>query len=221
VDLLAHPSLEARRRDVPASAAVFEPDTPAQNIYYIHQGQVRLFLIGPDNSARMLEVLGPDDWFGATSLAGAARYGSRAVAVTHAVITEVAASRLMGALPQFPAVAAELIRHLAGKLQAARQDSANLVFDDTKDRLIKALLHLSGTAAASPAVDGDGVVLRITHHQLAQAIGAARETVSLTLTQLRLQNLLRTGRNRLSFNPGALAQFHRGAQQVEKTESAE
>ena len=35
-------------------------------------------------------------------------------------------------------------------------------------------------------------------------IGSARETVSLALTQLRQKNLLKTGRNRLSFNPGAL-----------------
>ena len=47
------------------------------------------------------------------------------------------------------------------------------------------------------------------HHrqQLAQAVGVARETVSLALTQLRHQNLLRTGRNQLFFDPEALRRF--------------
>ena len=45
------------------------------------------------------------------------------------------------------------------------------------------------------------------HEQLAQAVGAARETISLALTHLREQNLLRTGRNQLFFNPDALQEF--------------
>jgi CRP-like cAMP-binding protein len=47
-------------------------------------------------------------------------------------------------------------------------------------------------------------VLRITHKQLAQAVGAARETISVCLTELRLKNLIRTGRNQLIFDPEQL-----------------
>ena len=89
----------------------------------------------------------------------------------------------------------------------AREDAACLVFDDCNQRLIKTLLQFSRTAAATP--HPEGVVLRITHQQLAQAVGAARETVSLALTQLRQQNLLRTGRNQLFFNPEVLEKFSR------------
>jgi len=81
------------------------------------------------------------------------------------------------------------------------------VFDDCNSRLLKALVRFSRSAAAMP--HGDGVVLRITHEQLAQSIGVARETVSLALTQLRQQNLLRTGRNQLMFNPDSLRDFTR------------
>ena len=49
-----------------------------------------------------------------------------------------------------------------------------------------------------------GVELRITHAQLAQAVGAARETVTLCLIQLRNENLVQTSRSRVTFNPQAL-----------------
>ena len=84
---------------------------------------------------------------------------------------------------------------------------ARFVFDDCERRILKTLVDFSRTAAASPLDGGDDVVLRITHHQLAQAIGVARETVSLALTKLRRQNLVQTGRNRLIFNPLALQEF--------------
>ena len=206
-DLLGDPSLESQRLEVEPSAALYEPDTPARNIYFIHAGQVRVFQPGRENSARLVEILGPGDWFGVPALAGAAVYGSRALAISRVTLSRIAADKLLARLPHLPAVAVEVIRQLSIKLQAAHEDAATLVFEDTNQRLIKTLLQFSRTAAATPQEDGQGVVLRITHQQLAQAVGAARETVSLALTQLRQQNLLRTGRNRLWFDPGVLEQF--------------
>jgi CRP-like cAMP-binding protein len=69
------------------------------------------------------------------------------------------------------------------------------------------LLKFSRSAAA--VATRDGVELRMTHEQLAQAVGTARETISLLLHELRNENLIRTGRNRVMFDPrtltGALA----------------
>ena len=61
-------------------------------------------------------------------------------------------------------------------------------------------------------------MLRITHQQLAQAVGAARETISLALTQLRQQKLLRTGRNQLFFNPEVLEKFSRRGDAIPATD---
>jgi CRP-like cAMP-binding protein len=52
------------------------------------------------------------------------------------------------------------------------------------------------------------VVVHITHQQLAQKVGVARETVSLALAQLRRRNVLRTGRNQLFFRPQNLRQMN-------------
>jgi len=216
-EMLSDASLGARRFQATAGTAFYEADAPARALFFIHDGQVRIFQVGqvgPKASAQLVEILGTGDWFGIPALTReeGARYGMRAVAVTATAVSEVPADRLLAALPNQPAVARELISQLASKLQTAYGHAANLVFDDTEKRLIKALVQFSRTSAAAP-IEGEegegGVVLRITHQQLAQAVGAARETVSLTLTQLRQQNLLRTGRNRLLFNPQVLENFSR------------
>ena len=206
-ELLSQPALEARQVEATTGTVLFEPSTAARHVYFVHSGQVRVYQPGPDNSARLLEILGPGDWFGVAALAGSATYGNRAVAVSSVVLSEVPADKWLGLLSQQPALATDWVGRLAGKLVAAREDAACLVFDDCNQRLIKTLLSFSRSAAATP--HPEGVVLRITHQQLAQAVGAARETISLALTQLRQQKLLRTGRNQLFFDPDVLEKFSR------------
>ncbi|QOV89420.1 Crp/Fnr family transcriptional regulator [Humisphaera borealis] len=220
-ELIADANLASRRFDVPAGGSIYEPSTPAQSLYLLHSGQVRVLLQTPgegERAVRLLEILGPGDWFGAPALIGGRNYGTRATAVTAVTASEVPADRVFEALAQQTEIAASLIRALAGKLQTAYTEAAGLVFDDTNQRLIKTLLQFSRSAAATE--QDEGVELRITHQQLAQAIGAARETVSLALTQLRQKNLLRTGRNRLSFNRDALENFYKGQSSPEIAEEA-
>jgi CRP/FNR family transcriptional regulator len=205
--LFAFSSQDAKQKELAAGTVVYEPSTAAESVYFIHSGQVRIYQIGPDGeSARLIEILGADDWFGAAALAHTRTYGTRAVAVTGAVVSEVPAERWHAALAATPEVAAEVIGQLARKLHAAHEDAGRLVFDDCNERLVKTLLRFSHSAAATRHDHSGEVVLRITHQQLAQAVGAARETISLALTHLRQRELLRTGRNQLFFNPDVLRQ---------------
>lgn len=212
-DIFTNPALGASRRNISPGQVICEPNGAAENLYFIEAGQVRVYQVAPDGTGRLNEILGADDWFGAASLAEHAHYGNRVVAVGPVVLWEVSAQSLLRFLGNQPAAAVELIKQLAGKHVAHLEESSELVFDDCNSRLIKTLLRFSTSSAATPIGD-ESVVLRITHEQLAQAIGAARETISLALTQLRKQNLLRTGRNQLFFSPRVLQNF---AGKVEKS----
>jgi CRP/FNR family transcriptional regulator len=187
---------------VAAGTVLYTSSAEARNIYFIHRGQVRTYRVSNDEGGRLHDILGPDEWCGEAALARHATYDEQAVAVVESVVSEVPAERVLSLIAQQPRLAGEVIRQLTNKLLAAREDAAGLVFEDCHRRLLKALLRFSRSAAASP--HADGVVLHITHEQLAQAVGVARETVSLALTQLRHKNVLRTGRNQLTFNPERL-----------------
>jgi CRP/FNR family cyclic AMP-dependent transcriptional regulator len=205
-ELLLSPTLGAKRATVAAGKVLYEPSTEARSLFFVHRGQVRTYRVD-DSNGRLLEILGPNDWCGEAALARQPHYGEQAIAVVATVVTEVAADRLLGLLSQQPKAAIELMKQLANKLAAARADAAGLVFDDCHARLLKTLVRFSDSAAATP--HPEGVVLRITHQQLAQAVGVARETVSLALTELRQANVLRTGRNQLLFNPDNLRSIER------------
>lgn len=205
MELLANPALEARRQEVSAGTILCEPEQVSDKVFFVQQGQVRVYQVGPEGNGRLLEILGLGDFFGTPALAGMTTNARRLVAVVPTTVWTVQADRLLWFLPTQPAASVEFIRHLAGKLQSACDDAADLIFDDCNRRLLKTLVRFSSSAAAE--TQEDSVVLRITHEQLAQAVGVARETVSLALTQLRQQNVLRTGRNQLTFNPSVLKNF--------------
>ncbi len=212
--LIAEPELEARRVTYAAGDEIHSDTASAKNVYLIHRGQVRLYQTSDNSSARLLEILGRDEWFGVGALAETSTYGCRAVAVAPSVVSEIDVERLKPHLASHADVLLELTRDMARRLLAARDDASRMTFDDCNSRLIRTLLRFSQSAASTPREDG--VVLHITHSQLAQAVGAARETISLALTDLRRKNLLRTGRNQLFFNPDDLRRMNGANESAEQ-----
>ena len=205
-EVFAHPAVAAEGIEVARGATIYTQGSTAEHVYYIHRGQVRLYQVAPDGQeARLVEILGPGQWFGCASLSASGTYVAQAVAATEATLSKVAAVRFLEHVSANPEAAQQLIRNLATTVHSARNEAARLVFQDCNARLLDAMLRFSDSAAAT--TDGENTVLHLTHEQLAQAVGAARETISLALTEMRHKNLVRTGRNRLIFNREALRSF--------------
>lgn len=207
--LFLDPALESQRVEYAAGTVIHDVGTDAEHVYFVQQGQVRLYLPGPmperAGSGRLLEILGPSNWFGYGGLSHTRTHIARAVAVTRTTVIMVRADKFLSLLSTQPELAVQVVRHMADSVRAAREDAGRLVFDDCNQRLIKTLVRFASSAAATQQ-DGD-TILQITHEQLAQAVGVARETISLALTEFRHQNLVRTGRNQLIFNTDALRAF--------------
>ena len=182
-----------------------EPHHAADLVYYIQEGQVRVHHIGRDNTERFSAILGPGDWVGMAGLAARPIYCCRARVFAKSIVWHIPATALHDALAKTPKIAACVVTQLAERLLESFEAASRLVFHGTDRRLVQTLIDFSSSAAA--VTDDDGVVLQMTHNELAQAVGAARETVSLVLMDLRERNLIRTARNWLAFNPQVLKRF--------------
>jgi CRP/FNR family transcriptional regulator len=204
-DLFASSQVGAEGIELARGATIYAQGDAAEHLYFIHHGQVRLYQIGADGAERLVEILGPGEWFGCAALSERTTYVTQATAATQAQLSKVSASRLMEFVAHNPAAVVQMVQQLANVVQAAREEAAKLVFQDCNSRLVDAMIRFSHSAAATQ--QGDNTVLHLTHEQLAQAVGAARETISLALTEMRHKNLVRTGRNRLIFNREALRSF--------------
>ena len=92
---------------------LYEPQTPANALYFIDTGQVRVYQIGNDGSTRLADIFGAGDWFGIAALAGSEAYGSRAVAVSRSVVWTIPVDQLVEVLGSDSSLTRELIGQLA------------------------------------------------------------------------------------------------------------
>src|SRR5262249_12242141 len=90
-----------------------------------------------------------------------------------------------------PEVAEALLRALAQRLRRANEAMADLVFSDVPGRVAKALLELS-EKFGQPQEDGSVLVAHdLTQEELAQLVGASRETVNKSLADFAQRGWIR------------------------------
>ncbi len=202
--LLGEASAGSRVVTFRPGTVIYDVGDPATDLMLIWEGEVRCYVRRDGGAPRLIEILGPGDWFGIATLAARSVHQVRTVAIDAVKATALPVKGLRSTLMASPEVALALIQTLSERLILIAAQSA-LVSDDTSQRLVRALLLFGQSAAATRSENQ--IVLRMTHDQLAQAIGAARETISSCLSQLRQQKLVHTGRNKLTFDPEVLRRF--------------
>jgi CRP/FNR family cyclic AMP-dependent transcriptional regulator len=206
LELLSRPEFgDVTTAEFNAHQVLFEPSQPADRIFYLLSGEVRISQSVDGSTERLVAIQGRGSWIGLAPLANQASYGFRALAHRPSTILIVPAPTFFKLIDTAHEVASGIVCQLASRLLKSCTVATRLSLQNSDTRIIQTLLDLGSSAAAFP--DDDDVVLQMTHQELAQAVGVARETVSVALIALRRHHLVRTKRNRMSFNPQVLRQF--------------
>jgi CRP/FNR family cyclic AMP-dependent transcriptional regulator len=183
---------------------LFAEGDAGDKLYIILSGKIKLSKAAPDGRENLLSVHGPGEMFGELSLFDPIPRTSSATAVTDARLAALAHDELRKWLTTRPEVAMHLLRALAQRLRRINEVKADLVFTDVPGRVAKALLDLSERFGV-PTPDGVQVNHDLTQEELAQLVGASRETVNKALAdfaargwiQLAAKSVLVTDTDRL------------------------
>lgn len=166
---------ELRRGDT-----LYEQDQPADGLYIILDGKVKLCCRAPDGREKLLEIRGPADVLGAVSALDLGPRTASAIAITDVSAATVDGEQLRMWMAERPQICDRLIRHLAGRLRRANLRLLDVVFDDVPGRVAKELLHLAHRFGSR---QGELMSVRhdLTQRELAQLVGATRESVNKAL----------------------------------------
>jgi CRP/FNR family transcriptional regulator, cyclic AMP receptor protein len=186
------------------SERLFSEGDSGDKLYIILSGKIKLTKAAPDGRENLLSVHGPGEMFGELSMFDPIPRTSSATAVTNARLAAIAHDDIRAWLSTRPEVAMHLLQLLAQRLRRINEVKADLVFTDVPGRVAKALLDLSDRFGVLTP-DGVQVNHDLTQEELAQLVGASRETVNKALAdfaargwiQLAAKSVLITDTDRL------------------------
>ena len=170
--------------------SVFVEGEEGDTLYIVLAGKIKIGRKAADGRENMLSVMGPSDMFGELSLFDPGPRTATATVVTDARLASLSHSSLRPWITDRPEIAEQLLRVLARRLRRTNDALADLIFTDVPGRVAKALLQLA-ERFGSQEEDGLHVRHDLTQEELAQLVGASRETVNKALADFASRGWLR------------------------------
>ena len=166
--------------DFLSGQTVFAEGEPGDRLYIIISGKVKIGRRSPDGRENLLTVFGPSDIFGELSIFDPGPRTFSATTITEVRAVSMDRDALRAWIADRPEVAERLLRALARRLRRTNNNLADMIFTDVPGRVAKQLLLLAKRFGTR-----EGDALRVTHdltqEEIAQLVGASRETVNNAL----------------------------------------
>ncbi|WP_127128130.1 Crp/Fnr family transcriptional regulator [Georgenia sp. SYP-B2076] len=161
---------------------LFNEGDPGDRLYILTDGKVKLGHTSPDGRENLIAVLGPGELLGELTLFDPGPRSTTATAVATTRMLELEHKDLMQFLDTRPELAKHMLKALAQRLRRTNESLADLVFSDVPGRVAKALLDLADRFGERTD-EGVHVPHDLTQEELAQLVGASRETVNKSLAE--------------------------------------
>jgi CRP/FNR family transcriptional regulator, cyclic AMP receptor protein len=191
----------------PKGSAIFRQGDTDQRMYLLESGRVKLVRQSVDHRIQLLSIHGRGEILGEIPVfdpTGGPRTASAVVMVNDSHVAALERDDLFAWLNQYPKVAIDMLQVLAGRLRANNERISDLVFMDVPARLAKTLIDLA-SRFGEPFEKGLMVPCDLTQEELAQLVGASRETVNKALMDFSNRKWIsRKGRTIIIYHPGAL-----------------
>jgi CRP/FNR family transcriptional regulator, cyclic AMP receptor protein len=174
-------------------------------LYIIVAGMVKMGRCAEDGRENLLTVMAPPDMFGELSILDPGPQAWTATAITEVRAVVVDRAQLHEWIGEHAEIADRLLRVLARRLRRTNENLADLTFIDAPARVAKQLL---GLAQRFGIQENGAMRVRhgLTQEELAQLVGATRETVNKALSDFSSRGWIRVdGRSVLISDSARLA----------------
>ena len=177
------------RMSVKHKDVIFKPGDPADNIYWIISGRVKIIKLTEDGREIILGLNKAGDIFGEMAFVEERSRDSFAEAQDDTVLLALKRNHLFGLAKRKPGVIYRLAKLIGERRRDAEAITEGLIYKGVRERLASVLLKLSKEYGIADA-RGKMLRIKITHQDLASLIGSSRETVSLTLGDLKRDGVI-------------------------------
>jgi len=161
---------------------VFAQGDPADSVFYIHDGKVKITVISEQGKEAVVAILGKDEFCGEGCLTGQLLRVATAVAMTECKIMKLEKGTIVRVLHDEPAFSEMFITHLLTRTIRVEADLVDLLFNSSEKRLARTLLLLARYGKQDKPAR---VVPKISQETLAEMVGTTRSRVNFFLNKFK------------------------------------
>jgi len=179
----------AHTKSYPKDHLLFERGEEGSEFLVVTEGRLKVIFLSEDGRELTLTILGPFQSFGEVSLLDDSPRSASAVALSELKVLSINKRDFRTLLESNPRICISLLILMSRRLRDLTEDTAGLIFLDVYQRLARKLQHLSRTLGV-PTDKGREIPQRLTHQELANMVGATRETVTKALNDMEARSII-------------------------------
>ena len=166
---------------------IYTQGAPADTLFYIVKGGVRLTTQTKDHKSAVTAILGVNDFFGELCLAGYPLRMSTAVTLTASSIRTITKEKMLQVLRKKNKTSNSLVAYLLSSIKNYRDHVAHVLTSPAEQRLARVLLELAHLDKNGSPVAKIPV---LSHQVLAAMVGTTRSRINVFMNRFRTRGFI-------------------------------
>ena len=189
-------------------ALLFVEGEDPRSVYVLCSGRVKLTMASSDGRTLIVRIAEPGEVLGASAAVLNQPYEVSAETIEPAQVNVIKREHFIEFLRQHPEASMRLTKQISENCSAAHRDIRSLGLSQTAQEKMARLLLDWCARGGQPSEKGMRLKVLLTHEEIAQMIGATRETVTRVISDFKSRRLIDVkGSTVLVGNMGALEQM--------------
>ncbi len=182
LNLIAKNTIE---RKYPKGSYLFFENEEGNSLYIVVSGLVKIFKSDQTGRTKTLAYLKEGDFFGEMAMLDEQKRSASASVLEDSVVLILNRSDFQMEILNNPLIALRLMQAISSRLRSADKQIEDLTFRNLPGRVASAIIELSKKHGIKTAAGQVKIDLKLTHQELAEMIGTAREVVTSILNDFR------------------------------------
>lgn len=183
------------------NSKIFRQGQPADSLFYLRRGKVKLSVTSPQGKEAIVAVLGAGEFFGEGCLAGQRLRIATAIAMTDCILDKVEKPVMLRMLHEQQDLSELFVKHLLSRGIRYEADLIDQLFNSSEKRLARMLLLLANFGKESRA---EKLVPTVSQDTLAHLVGATRSRVSYFMNKFEGLGFIENNGHGLTVNSSLL-----------------
>ncbi len=170
-----------------AGKTILQQGDPADAVFYIHDGEVRLTVVSQQGKEGVVAILGAGDFFGEGCLAGQRLHLASAVTMMDSTIARIEKDTMIGVLHDEPKLSEMFMAFLLSRNIQFEADLVDQLFNSSEKRLARVLLLLANFGKEGKL---EKIIPKISQDVLAAKVGTTRPRINFFMNKFRKLGLI-------------------------------